>query len=487
MSRLLVVALGLASTSGIGCHKAEPEPREHAGSARAPGVAAPTARPEADPCAKAEAEGPIAWIRDDYPAALACARARKQPLVLDLWAPWCHTCLSMQTTVFQDASFGPDAKRFVFAALDTDRDANAPAIEKLALSAWPTFYVVGADEAVLARFVGGASTAQFHAFLDAGATAAGTLPAGPDAHLLAAERALARKDTATGEAELTTALATAPAAWVRRPDALVSLAMAKAKRKDLEGCLALADKELDATGNTAAASDFLVTTTGCADDLVETAGATKKAEAVTRATALRTRAVTRWQALLADATSPMSVDDRSDAMASLRETLDRLGKHPAAVAVAEKQRALLDQAATAAPTPLAASTYHWPRAEVYVYLGKPLELVPALEASAALLPKEYEPRARLGWVLMKAGKLAEAATWTDQALALVYGPRKARVLGQRADIAHGLGDAAGERTYREQVVAQLVSLPESQKSAEQIAHAKAALAALDAPEAPKKK
>ena len=126
----------------------------------------------ADPaCAKATAHGPLSWIEDDYPAALACAKAKNLPLVVDLWAPWCHTCLSMQTTVFMDPSFEADASRFVFATIDTDREENAPAVEKLPLSAWPTFYVLGADEAVLGRYVGGASKEQFHAFLDAGAKA----------------------------------------------------------------------------------------------------------------------------------------------------------------------------------------------------------------------------------------------------------------------------------------------------------------------------
>src|SRR5687768_11095768 len=77
------------------------------------------------PCAKAERRGPIAWIEDDYGAALACARAKQVPLVLDLWAPWCHTCLAMQTTVFMDSSFAALADQFVFAALDTDRAVNA--------------------------------------------------------------------------------------------------------------------------------------------------------------------------------------------------------------------------------------------------------------------------------------------------------------------------------------------------------------------------
>src|SRR4051812_39294083 len=32
------------------------------------------------PCAKAKEEGPLAWIADDFPAALACAQQRKVPL-----------------------------------------------------------------------------------------------------------------------------------------------------------------------------------------------------------------------------------------------------------------------------------------------------------------------------------------------------------------------------------------------------------------------
>src|SRR5690349_5526116 len=87
------------------------------------------------PCDKAKAEGPLAWIADDYPSALACARAKNVPIVIDLWAPWCHTCLSMQSTVFQDPSFAKDHDKFVFLALDTDREANAPALAKLSISA----------------------------------------------------------------------------------------------------------------------------------------------------------------------------------------------------------------------------------------------------------------------------------------------------------------------------------------------------------------
>src|SRR5690349_753665 len=96
---------------------------------------APAKPQAASPCAKAETKGPLAWIEDDYAAALACAREKKVPLVLDLWAPWCHTCLSMQTTVFMDPAMAADAPKFVFAGLDTDKPENADAVGKFAPSA----------------------------------------------------------------------------------------------------------------------------------------------------------------------------------------------------------------------------------------------------------------------------------------------------------------------------------------------------------------
>jgi thioredoxin-like negative regulator of GroEL len=428
-----------------------------------------------DPCSKTKAQGAFAWIEDDYPQALACAQSKHLPLVLDLWAPWCHTCLSMQTTIFTDRSFEPDAAKFVFAELDTDREVNAAAVAKFPPSAWPTFYVIGPDEAVLARFVGGASVAQFHAFLDAGARAmtGGGVAEGADAHLLAAERAAAVKDLPTAQRELIAALAAAPPTWPRRPDALVSLINARHKLHDYAGCLELAEKSLDETGNAASASDFLYYGTQCATER-------EKAEPA-RVKKLRERAIVRWQKLVADPQAPLSVDDRSDAMANLRETLDTMGKHDAAKAVAETQRKLLDDAAAKAASPMAAMTYNWPRAEVYVYLGHPLELVPALEKSANDLPHEYDPRARLGWVLLKAGKLDQAVKWTDDALKLVYGPRKARLLTQRADIANKQGDRAAEKLFRQELVKMLEALPASQVQPEAIASAKQALAELDRP------
>ncbi|MBX3157389.1 MAG: thioredoxin family protein [Deltaproteobacteria bacterium] len=429
-----------------------------------------------------KAHGAIGWIEDNLPNALACAQQRKVPVVVDLWAPWCHTCLSMQTQVFTDASFEADAKKFVFAALDTDREENAAAVAKYPLSAWPTFYVIDPDGSVLARFVGAASIAQFHAFLESGARAHGNGAAGADAKLLAADRAMQKKDYETAGKELAAALAEAPETWVRRPDALVSLLDTKSRRKDHAGCVDFAEANLDRTGNAGSASDFAALAMSCVREMLE--GAPKdRATEKARATKLRRRAVARWKALLADAAAPLTADDRSDAMLNLRETLEELDEKAEAKAVAEQQRTLLDEAAGKAKDPMAAMTYNWHRAEVYVYLGKPLEVVPALEKSATDLPREYDPAARLGWVYFKAGKLAEAATWTDKAVLLAYGPRKGRVLTQRADIAKKAGDAQAEKLFRQEVVKLWESLPAGQQQPEALAKAKEALAALDKPAA----
>jgi thioredoxin-like negative regulator of GroEL len=428
-----------------------------------------------DPCANAHPHGAMSWIADDLPGALACAKQRNQPVVLDLWAPWCHTCLSMQSTVFTDASFKADAGKFVFAALDTDREGNAEAVAKYPPSAWPTFYVIAPDGAVLARFVGGASKEQFHAFLDAGTRAMAGGAQGPDGHLLTAERALAAKDLTKADTELRMALARAPADWPRRPDALVSLINTKAKQGDKEACMGLAETDLDHTGSAASASDFLVIAMGCAEEMA------KDPAHAERVRALRERAVARWRALIDDAKAPLSVDDRSDAMASVRETLDALGKDDDAHAVAEGQRLLLDEAMAQAPTPMARMTHIWPRAEVYVYLGRPLDLVADYQKLAKELPQEYDVPARLGWLYLKADKLAEAATWTDKAIALAYGPRKARVLAQRADIAQKQGDKAAERRYREDIVKLWESLPPAQQNPEALAKAKQTLVDIDKP------
>jgi len=451
--------------------------------ARAATSEPPSARP-ASACAGTETRGALPWFEDAYDKALACARERGVPIVLDMWAPWCHTCLSMQSYVLSDPGLAPLADRFVFVGIDTDREANAAVVAKFPVSTWPTFFVVSPDdESIQARFVGSATIAQWRELLAAGEQGhldarakSGALAAGsPLALVRAGDRAAVAKDHEAAATAYTAALAAAPADWPRRPDVLVSLIQVLYKHDQLAPCADLALQVMDQTGRAASAADFASFSLACADDLAKVDAA--------KAKTVRERAVARLQGLVADEQAPLSVDDRSDAMANLRGALDALAQKDAARAVAEQQRALLDDAAAKAPSPVAASTYNWPRAEVYAYLGRPLELVPALEKSAADLPREYDPPYRLAWIYLQAKQPDQALPWAEKALALSYGPRKARVQSVIADVHKARGDVAAERAARAALVAIYEQLPPAMAQPEALAKAKAALAALDAPPA----
>src|SRR5262245_52182088 len=44
----------------------------------------------------------LPFIHDDYAKAIAEAKAKHLPVFVEAWAPWCHSCRSMQAYVFTD-------------------------------------------------------------------------------------------------------------------------------------------------------------------------------------------------------------------------------------------------------------------------------------------------------------------------------------------------------------------------------------------------
>jgi len=99
MKRFLAIALVLAACDKKPATPPERSERVESAAARPSAASADHARSPAeraahgatvDPCSKAEAEGGMVmpWIADDLPAALACAKQRKVPVVIDEWAPW---------------------------------------------------------------------------------------------------------------------------------------------------------------------------------------------------------------------------------------------------------------------------------------------------------------------------------------------------------------------------------------------------------------
>jgi len=431
----------------------------------------------ADACAAAEREGGgLRWFHDDYPQALACAKSKSLPIMIDMWAPWCHTCLSMQAYVLTDDRLADYDRRYVFLALDTDRENNAEIVAKYPPAVWPTFFAISStDESIASRFVGAGSVDQIAQFLDDGerghmAVGGAPLPA-HDAAARDGDRASAAKTWDAAITAYTTALASAPPQWARGPDVMVSLVAAYNRAKKWDACDDVVRTYLDRTGNAASASDFASHALACAEQ--QTDAAEKKP--------LRESIVKHLETLVNDEAAPLSVDDRSDALMYLREGKDALGLADQAKVAALRQRALLDEAAAKATDPRVAMTYNWPRAEVYTYLKVPLELAAALEESVKDLPNEYDPPYRLAWIHLQAGKHDDAVRWAEQAIGLAYGPRKARAQGVLADIHHARGDEQAERTARAAALATLKALPAAAQNPDVITKAQADLDAVTSP------
>lgn len=474
-----VLALALALVVAASCKAEENAPaageaapaaaatREAAASEAAVGEAA---------ASEAAAEGDaIVWIHDEWAAAQAASRARGLPIVADMWAPWCHTCLSMQSTVLRDPALRPYVGRFVWLAADTDRAENAELLAGIKMSMWPTFFVLDADARVQASFAGASSVAQFRAFLEDGEAAfldsRGQALAEDDPRRKVREGARALQAGAYDEADaaFAAALAAAPPQWPRRADVLVDQIRARSRAERWEACVALAEAELDEVAGARVASsvDFMLYAERCASELE--AG---------RVEALRRRMVAAFEAIVADPEAALSVDDRSDLLANLRAVLLALGEEARAREVARRQLDLLSAAWRDALSPRVAMTYAWPRAEVAVFLGEGESVVADLEALAGALPDEYDPPYRLAWTLLKLGRADEALPWAERAAAATYGPRKARAQGMVAEIQAARGDKAAEREARAAVVATWRSLPLGQQDPKALASAEAALAAV---------
>ncbi len=422
------------------------------------------------PAPKTPNPGAIRWHKDDLFAALADAGARDVPLVIDFWAPWCHTCLSMKHFVLDKPAIRALSARFSWLAIDTDKAVNAAAMGRFTISAWPTFLVLSPDgETLLGRLVGSADVDAFVAFLkraESNRHAAKAETAGP--LVLAGDRAAA--DGAWPDAIASYRLALDhKALGDQRPDVLVALIGALYKAQDWDACVARASKDMTAAAaaNNAKALDFVAYGHYCAKNVSDAS-----------ARALRTRIVavdSRARAIALDPTSKLTPDDRSDGLKILRDVHDALDEKAAGTELAEAQRTLLEKAIRAAKSPQEAMTYNWPWVEVHHRLGRHKDAYPLLQQSVDALPNAYDPPYRMAWLLHKAGKPDEALKHARQALKHVYGPRKARVLGLVADINKATGDVAAERETRQALVTHLKALPRGQNNPKALAAAVEAL------------
>ena len=392
--------------------------------------------------ARAPQGKPIEFIEDDYPRALSEARARGVPLFVDAWAPWCHTCLSLRAYVFPDPSLRRFASRFVWLSVDTEREKNAAFVEKLGIHVLPTLFVIdAASETPALAWPGSLTAAELAKLLDDALRTSGG--DGAEAALRRGQQATAagRKDDAL--AAYRAALAAAPPAWPRRPEALDALVT---QLDDSDGDRSASDKR-ECARMAASVAPSMPPGTARADVVrvgIQCATESGAGGDGGRDDAGTLEALTSLgETMAGDPHEAILADDRSDLFDFVAGGWTSLGRPDDAHRVAQHWAAFLEGEAARATSPAARAVFDAHRVAAYLALGEPARALPMLEESARDFPNDYNPPARMGRALLALGRPDEAIASLDRALGLAYGPRKLTLWSLEADAYVARGDRAG--------------------------------------------
>jgi len=405
--------------------------------------AAPAASPEA---------AAIVFVENDYPRALAEARARHVPLFVDTWATWCHTCLSMKSYVFPDPALRGFASRFVWLSLDTERDENAAVVSKLGVRVLPTLYVLEpASEQPVLAWPGSLTATELADLLGDAELAARRGDAGGEAAaaLLRGQQATAGGKGEEAIAAYRAALSAAPAGWPRRPRAVDALVTGLADGKQLAACVTVGADEAPRLPPGTALADVLRAAMSCAEDLPR--------PAPERARLKDLAGVGERVAL--DVSQPILADDRSDLYDYVVHALRDLGRADDARRVARSWAAFLEDQAGRAPDPAARAVFDAHRLLAYLALGEPEHALPMLAQSEHDFPADYNPPARLGTALLQLKRYDDALAAVNRALGRAYGPRKLRLWSLEADVFEAKKDRAAARRALEQALDYARTLP----------------------------
>ncbi len=431
--------------------------------------AVPAALASPPPSSAPEARPVLPFIEDDYPKALAEARAKNLPIFAEAWAPWCHTCRSMRAFVYTDPALAKYAGRYVWLSIDTEKAQNAAFSEKYPIRAWPSMYVIDpAKETIAVRWVGGASVGQLEKLFADGERAVRGGAKGAAQTLAAADALYGKGQYAEAVPAYRDALKLLAVSSTEYARALDALLFSLSVTKQYGECSAAAGAALPRmkTGPSAAS----VAGSGLDCSLRMPADAPGRAEAVKTFEA-------EARAIVDNKRIPLQADDRSALYSSIVEAREDAKDEAGAKTVARAWVAYLDGEAAAVKTPEQRTALDPDRLGAFDAAGEIAKAIPMLEQSEKDFPRDYNPPARLALVYNELHRYPEALAASDRALARVYGPRRIRVLAVRIDTYKGMGDAAAARQTLEEAVRFAESLPAGQRSDAQIASLKKQLVA----------
>jgi thiol-disulfide isomerase/thioredoxin len=408
-----------------------------------PNVAAPVAASAAAPTTASH------WHEDAAEAAFADGQRSGKLVLADLWAPWCHTCLSMRAQVLRPDAV-PELASVVLLSIDTERAENEAFLQRYPVGVWPTFYLVDAKtREVRGRWLGAATPAELSHWLNAGAGES----SGYEQQLRDADAFAAKRELAEAEKSYRAALAAAPADWVRRPATLVSLVSVLSKQKKDASCLELALQALPSLPASVSAVDFAATALGCADRAPNDENGAK----------LRAIAERTLSRDCEKAAPGAAVDDQADACGNLRRVREALKDDSGARSAAERALAVIATGSTGAP-PNAQAIYDWERTSSLLFLGRSAEAEALLLEREKQLPESYNPPHYLARLYRDTQRWEDGLAAIERALTKAYGPRRVGFLGVKADLLKGAGKLEEGRQVLEQQLRDYRALPPGQRN-----------------------
>jgi tetratricopeptide (TPR) repeat protein len=360
----------------------------------------------------------------------------------------------MRATVLKDDALVKLAGRFVWLEIDTEKDGNAPFLERHPIQVWPTFLVVDpATEKAVLRWMGTATAPDLVRLLADGERA---VKGGEGA---TAEELLARADRANGEGRTAEAvglwreaLAKGGPGWERRSRVLESLALGRQSSRQEEACAELAVKEAPGMPRGQSFANVVSVGLSCALSGEDA----------------------RWARSAAGALEPLArealalpgvlADDRAGLYESLVQARKAAKDEAGARKLAGEWWAFLVVERERGTTPAGRTMLDAWIVSAALELGEPARALPLLEESERAVPGDYNPPYRIALLDLELGRLDAALAANGRALAVAYGPRKLRVLTQRAGILERKGDLAGARAALQEALAHAGTLPPAQRN-----------------------
>jgi len=359
----------------------------------------------------------------------------------------------MRAYVFTDKALARHAGRFVWLSIDSERPENAAFLEKYPISVWPTLLVLDArEEKAALKWAGGATVPQLEKLFEDGERAVlGSAP-GLEGELARADNLNAEGKPGEAVKALEALIARAPPDWSRRPRAVESLLLALMLDGKADACTRVALAEVPKLPRSPSLANAAGTGLACALDAPKDAPGRKEAIAALEGYA---------RAALGPPEIAMAADDRSGVYEVLVQARQDAGDTEGKKQVAREWATYLEGEAARAPNAEARAVFDSHRLGAYLALGEPARALPMLEASEKALPEDYNPPARLAYVLRQLGRYDEALAASDRALVHAYGPRKLNILRERANIQRARKDGPGTRKALEDALAYARSLPPS--------------------------